>query len=426
MKKNGFFEKMENALLAFGEKMSSSKIFSSISSAMQVAMTAIIVGSFALLIASIDFGNYQEIIYKIPYLATICYKIFSVTVGMISLFIVFVLAYVFSGKIELKEQVGTAVFSLIIFFIITPFDESGALPTTWTGTRGMIAAILIGIIIPLAIKFLVSHKVVIRLPNSVPKFIQDSFVLLIPAAIIFSLASLLSCIIASTQYGDLQNMIYTLIQTPLQSIGLSLPGIVIINLLVSLVWWCGIHGDVITNTVGSLLTAAELANLAATQANMTLPNTVTSTFFNSTNPGGYGQLLIPAIIALIFCKSKEMKAIGKSAIVPATFTIGEPVLFGIPIMFNPFLLVPMLITTVLNVVYWYAIIELGIVGRFAGYVIPWTCPPIIMQLLGSSTPIKAAIAEVIMIIIDILIWLPFMKIEDKQKIAAEEVAEAGE
>ena len=86
----------------------------------------------------------------------------------------------------------------------------------------------------------------------------------------------------------------------------------------------------------------------------------------------------------------------------------------------------MLITTVLNVVYWYAIIELGIVGRFAGYVIPWTCPPIIMQLLGSSTPIKAAIAEVIMIIIDILIWLPFMKIEDKQKIAAEEVAEAGE
>ena len=172
-----------------------------------------------------------------------------------------------------------------------------------------------------------------------------------------------------------------------------------------------------------LLTVAELENLAATQAGLELPNIVTSTFFNSANPGGYGQLLIPAIIAVLFCKSKEIKAIGKSAIVPAIFTIGEPILFGMPIMFNPFLLVPMLITTSFNIIYWYVLIATGIIGRFAGYVIPWTCPPILMQLLGSSTPVRAAIAAAILIVIDVLVWLPFMKAEDKHKLLAEQSEE---
>lgn len=421
MKRKEYFDKFENALMSLGDKMSRSKVFSSISSAMQVAMTAIIVGSFALLIPSIEIGKWQEIVYSIPYLADICWRLFDVTVGLVSLYVVFVLAYVYSGKIELKEQVGVAVFSLVVFYIITPFED-GTIPMTWIGTKGMIAAILIGILVPLAIKFLVSHNIVIKLPNSVPKFVQDSFILLVPAIIIFSVVCLLSLIVANTSYGDIHNMIFTLIQTPLKSIGLSLPGILLINILVSLVWWCGIHGDVAVNALGGLLSVAGLENLAATQAGTELPNIVTSTFFNSANPGGYGQLLIPAIIAVLFCKSKEIKVIGKSAIIPAIFTIGEPVLFGMPIMFNPFLLIPMLVTTSFNIIYWYVLISLGIVGRFAGYVIPWTCPPILMQLLGSSTPIRAAIAAAIMIVIDIFVWLPFMKAEDKQKLSIEQAA----
>ena len=110
MKRKEYFDKFENALMSLGDKMSRSKVFSSISSAMQVAMTAIIVGSFALLIPSIEIGKWQEIVYSIPYLADICWRLFDVTVGLVSLYVVFVLAYVYSGKIELKDQVGVPVF----------------------------------------------------------------------------------------------------------------------------------------------------------------------------------------------------------------------------------------------------------------------------------------------------------------------------
>lgn len=423
MKKEKFLDRMTDKLASvitpIAEKMSRSNILSSIGDAMMATLPIVLIGSFALLIAALDVGPWQNIVNSIPYLVTICYKINTVTTGMFAIYAVGFLGYIYSGKINLKERVVATAISVAVFLLITPFDESGALPSTWIGTSGLITAMIIGIVVPSSIKFMLSHNMKISMPKGVPTFVEDSFSVLVPSIIIFSVASVLNTLVSLTSYGDIQNMIFTLIQTPLSAIGLSLPGFLFISTLTGIVFWCGIHGNSVIGAMLPLLMAADAANLAAGTAGEALPNVITYQFLIATIPGGYCQLLIPAFLAVVFCKSKQLKSIGKASLVPAIFCIGEPVLFGFPVMFNPLLFIPVVLGNVFNVLFWYGIIKLGIIGAFSGVILPWTTPPVLLAFLSSSTPIPAAIASVVMLIGDCFIWYPFMKIFDKQNVESE-------
>ena len=416
-------EKLNNmlgVLTNLSGKMAQSKVMSSISDAMASSLSIIIIGSFALLIAALDVGPWQKIVTAIPYLTTLCYKITTVTTGMLALYIVTLLVYVYSGKIDLKEKVISSAITAGLFLMITPFDEAGSLPSAWMGTSGIVAALILGIVIPKSIKLMIDHKINISMPASVPKFVTDSFSVLIPAIILFVAAGILNALVSLTPYGDIQNMIFMIIQTPLSKIGLSLPGYLFISALAAFAWWCGIHGNAVFSPMIALLLAADGVNLLATQAGTAPPNTFTYMFYIVTIPGGYGQLLIPALLAVVMCKSKQLKALGKAAVAPAIFCIGEPVLFGYPVIFNALLLIPVLLGTLFNAFFWWLVLTTGLVGRFTGVVLPWTTPPILGAFLSSSTPVRAAVANAVMLVIDLAIWYPFMKAFDNKNVKEEE------
>lgn len=415
-------DKLSKVLIPIGEKMSKSKIFSAISETTQATMAVLIIGSFAMLIPELGISWWQNIVWSIPNLGDICYKIYCCTCGFYALYLVFILGFNFSKKIGLKENIVIGAACLAVFFFITPFDSWCPLPVDWTGTKGIIAAMLIGILVPLLFKFMFDHKMYVQMPAGVPTFIEDSFKVLVPNIVVFIIVALLNLLVEKTPYGDIQNMIYTLIQTPLKTIGLTLPGACLIMALTNAVWWCGIHGDAACSAYYTLAEIAALENLEAMQTGAAYPNIITSCFLNSTLPGGYGQLMIPALIAAFFCKSKELKAIGKASFVPSIFNIGEPVLFGTPIMLNALLFIPLVLGQIVNVIIWYVAIASGLCGAFTGVSVSWACPQFLMQILGSSTPVAACIVEAIMIIVDILIWMPFMKVHDKQQLALEEEA----
>lgn len=416
-------EKLSNILVPIGEKMSKSKVFSAISETTQATMAILIIGSFAMLIPELGISWWQDIVWSIPNLGDICYKIYCCTCGFYALYLVFILGFNFSRKLGLRENVVIGGACLATFFMITPFESWSPLPVDWTGTKGILAAMLIGILVPLLFKFLFDRKLYIRMPAGVPKFIEDSFKVLIPNVVVFILVAILNLLVRATPYGDIQNLIYTLIQTPLKTVGLSLPGACLIMALTNAVWWCGIHGDAACAAYYSIAEIASLENLEAMNKGLALPNTITSSFLNSTLPGGYGQLMIPALIAVFFCKSKELKAIGRASFIPSIFNIGEPVLFGIPVMLNAVLFIPLILGQVVNVIIWYVAIATGICGPFTGVSVSWACPMFLMQILGSSTPVAACLVEAVMIAVDVLIWLPFMKIHDNQQVALEETTE---
>lgn len=165
-----------------------------------------------------------------------------------------------------------------------------------------------------------------------------------------------------------------------------------------------------------------MAAYAAGSAVTELPNILVEPFWwTFMMIGGSGATFGLAFCAL-FSKSKQLRTVGKLGIVPAFFNINEPIIFGMPIMFNPTLFLPFVICPVLNGVVAYAAMALGIVGRC--FVYPsWNmfCP---IAAILSTMDWKAVVLCVGLIVIDVLIYLPFFKAYEKKKIAEEQLADA--
>lgn len=412
-------DKISALLTPLSEKLMSVQFISAISQTMQAVMPVILIGSIGCLIAYLDVGPWQDIVTSVPYLVSICDKLQLVTLGLFSLYVVTILTYVYATMLEMKENVACIPISVTVFLMFTPCSWEGV-PTTWMGTSGLFSALIIGILVPRLVRWMIQKRICIRMPDTVPKFVEDSFKILIPGLIIAAAAGVINAALENTSFECLHNVIYTIIQAPISNIGLSLPGHMLICVLAASVMWCGLHAGTIGNLLQPLLLAASADNLAAYTSGQEMPHLITQEFFNLTLPGMAGCLLIPAILMAFFCRSRQLKSVGRLAVVPAVFGIGEPVLFGAPVMLNALLFLPMIISIVVNNILAYGAMALDIVGRSTGVVLPWTTPPILYPLLSNSTPVRAAILNLLLILIDLVIWYPFVKAFDRNTCRQEE------
>ncbi len=160
-----------------------------------------------------------------------------------------------------------------------------------------------------------------------------------------------------TPFGSLHNVVNVLLGTPLSILGGSLGGSLIAETVKMLLWSCGLHG---ANIVGGVMSpiwyGAMDENRLAFQAGEALPNIFTTQFFEIwVNIGGSGATLALVITMFVRARSKQMKQLGRLAIGPAIFNINEPIIFGMPIVMNPMLLIPFIVVAAVNVngnLYW--------------------------------------------------------------------------
>lgn len=127
---------------------------------------------------------------------------------------------------------------------------------------------------------------------------------------------------------------------------------------------------------------------------------------------------------LIFSKSAQCKQLGKLAILPAVFNINEPITFGTPIVMNPFMALPFIITPMLSGLILYFAIATGIVPPFGGVMVPWTTPPIISGLLVGG--VRTAILQFLVLVMSFFIYLPFFKKLDAMNYKNEQAAQSAE
>ena len=418
---DNLMKKLEKILTPFGEFMQKIKAFSAIADTMQIGMPIIIIGSFCVLFTNIDIGPWQSIIQSIPGFVSTCNKISSFTSGGFALFELILLTYMYAQKIGLKERVACIPVSIAVFLILSPVAEDGNILMNTIGMQSLITAILIGLIVPVCVKFFIEKRIMIRMPASVPQFVSEGFALLIPGLVLCAIAGAIDAFFITTSYGSFQGFIYATLQVPLAGIGLSFGGYALIMAFTSLILWPGLHANTVIGVVQPLLLAASAENLAGGA------NIIEFEFNMICDPGGQACLLIPCILGLFLCKSKQLKQVSKIGIIPAIFGIGEPILFGFPCMFNPLMFIPMILSTVWNVAVWYISISIGLVGQFSGVILPWTTPPLLNSFLASTTPFAAVLCHIVMLVVDILIWLPFVRVYDRQLTDAEaetEVVEA--
>lgn len=429
VKKKGFLDSLTDGiskwLVPIGEKLQANNVIAAIAETMQATMPLIIIGSFATMFLSIDIGPWQSWINSVPELVSVLTKINTLTSGAYSLWTVLLLSYFYGNRIDLKQNIATIPITAAIFFIVSPLTD-GNISANAVGTSNLITAMLVGCLVPAGVKFLVKHNVMIKMPNSVPKFVEEGFAVLVPAIILCVIAGMIDAVFSGTSYATFAGFVYAMLQVPLANIGLSYGGYVIICCLASAILWPGLHANTIMGIVSPLTLVASAENLSALQAGEALPNIIDFEFHMIMDPGGQASLLIPCLLGLFFCKSKQIKQVSKVGFIPAIFGIGEPILFGFPCMFNPLMIIPMVLSTFWNVTCWYVAIATGLVGRFSGLVLPWTTPPLLNSALASTTPVAAVICHIVMLVVNALIWLPFVRAYDRQLLEKENAAEKAE
>ena len=225
-----------------------------------------------------------------------------------------------------------------------------------------------------------------------------------------------------TSYKNALDFVYTVFQIPLLKMNNNIFSFIIAVILVQLFWFLGIHGN---QLVGSIMYpiwgALSQENFDLVAAGKEPLNVINRQFFDIffNGMGGPGGLLAVLIILLFFCRSQQLKSLGKLSAPADIFNVMETIAFGMPIVLNPLILIPFIITPVITTTISYFAMVSGLVP-IAVNAIPWTTPPILNGILATNS-LAGGILQLINIVIAFFIYLPFMRLIDKKMLEKEVV-----
>ena len=356
---------------------------------------------------------------------------YGATFNISALVAVVGIAYEYVKK-EGYQALNAGVLGFVVFLITTNsfvVSESGEIVSnvidkTWTAGQGMITAILIGLIVGWVYSWFMKHDIRIKMPAGVPEGVANSFTALIPALAIITGATLVYSFFKFVLDTTFIEAVYTVIQTPLQGMTDSLGGVIMMTFLTPFLWWFGVHGSTIVGGImGPLLGANALANQAILDSGMALTienggHIVTGQFIDQfITVTGSGLTIGLVTYMIFFAKSKQCKELGKLGGVPGIFNINEPILFGTPIVMNPFLALPFIGMPVLSGIITYFALATGLVPLFSAITVPWTTPPIISGFIIGGW--RAALLQAVILVLSFFAYLPFIRKIDKMNFEAE-------
>ena len=428
----GFLEKY---VMPVAGKVAEQRHLQAIRDGIILTMPFLIIGSFFLIISALPIPGYNDFmagLFGESWQKALGYPV-SATFNIMSLIATFGIAYRL-GEYYKVDALAAGALSLVTFLLATPFQVAyiipstkesvlvdGAIPAVLMGSQGLFVAMIIALISTELYRFIVQKKLIIKMPETVPPAVTRSFAALVPGFIVVTVIWILRLIIENTSFGSIHNIVGQILQEPLSALGASLWGAVIAVIIVHVLWACGIHGAAIVGGVMSPIWLSLMdQNRIAFQAGQDVPNTITAQFFDLwIYMGGSGATLALVVGMLLFARSQQLKSLGRLSIAPGIFNINEMVTFGMPIVMNPLLLIPFILVPVVLTVVSYFAMEWGWVARPSGAAVPWTTPILFSGYLGSGGKISGVVLQLVNFALAFFIYLPFLKIWDKQKVAEE-------
>lgn len=347
---------------------------------------------------------------------------YRLTMFIMTLYITFGIGYSLSQSYKLDPLSG-GLLSLAAFLFtigVEMMDDVGfVLPMTNLGGHGLFVGMLVSIFAVEILRLCKTKNITIKMPDSVPTSVARSFEALIPVSIVLIVMTLITVVFAV----DLHSLVDKAV-APLISAGDTLPGVLIPVFLITFFWSFGIHGVSVVGAVARPVWEVYLGNnSAAVAAGKPIPHIAPETFFQwFIWIGGSGATLGLVIAMLLTAKSSYSKAMGKATIVPSIFNINEPVIFGMPIVLNPVLIIPFIITPLIGATLAYIATSIGLVNP-TYVMVPWTLPAPIGAYLSTGGDWRAIVLVMVNLTISVLIYLPFFKMYDKKLLAQENMAE---
>lgn len=344
----------------------------------------------------------------------------SVSMSAMSVFICVGITYFLCQHYK-ENPLSPIMFSLAGFFMLVfdpkklGFTGNFADISYWDG-RGIIIAILIAILTTEAYHAMRKHDFGrIKMPKGVPSALSESFASFVPALVILAVDAIIF-IICQANHTTAVKAIYSFL-SPSFKVADSLPATIFLTILVQLFWFFGIHDAALAGILGPIRDGNLSINASAKLAGKALPRIFTTPFWvYFVIIGGCGSVLALAII-MSFSKSKQLKTVGRVGLIPALFGISEPMIFGTPLMLNPIFFIPFIFTSTVNAILSYLSMSFGLVKKtFALF--SWQMPAPIGAFL-STMDWRAPILVILLIVIDGLMYYPFMKIYERSLLKEE-------
>lgn len=413
-------------------KIAGNKHLQIIAAAFMSILPLIMVGSFALIISSpfldyttMDPSNFFYGFFKawsdfsVGFGSHLNY-LFNITLGSQGLWIAIAIAYVTAKRRDLHM-----LNSIIVVFVSFMIVNSELIDWNWSssyfGGTGLFSSIIVSFVAIDLYTYLTNKKIgLIKFPDSVPEVLSSSISTLVPMALIFILM-----VIVRSVFNDLIGISFPALVMSLGShMNMavdSIWGMSLASTLSQIGWWFGIHSSAILSVVTPSLEANMLANMNAFAAGTPLsdlPTIVNTTFYYTYVTIGGGGATFGLVFLMLKSRSEQIRTIGKLSVVPAFFGINEPILFGLPIVLNPIFLIPFLLTHVVNIIIVYYAMSLNLVNKIVMSLSAQT-PVGLSNVLG-NLDFRFLILLVITILVDIILYYPFFKLFEKEKVEEEE------
>ena len=352
------------------------------------------------------------------------------TLNISAILLAGVVGYCHAHNMRYDRDIACVVVAIASFFVTMPqsvevaIDDvtgmvTGVFSTANTGTNGLFAAIIIGLLATtLFIRLSNIDRLKIDLGEGVPPAVAGSFNVMIPMLLTLATFGLLSAILFVGFNPDLSTIIKQFVQAPLQALNSNIWGVVIIYTFANLLFCLGIHQSAISGVLAEpMLTILITDNMAAYAAggfaaiqpdhymNMQIVNTFGLI-------GGSGCTLCLLIATFLFSKNKTSKTIASLALGPGIFNINEPVIYGYPIVYNLPLMIPFVLVPDLFMIITYFATTAGLINPCV-VMVPWTTPVFMSGFLATAGDFRAVILQVILVVLGVIIYLPFMKVHER-------------
>jgi PTS system cellobiose-specific IIC component len=400
--------------------LSENTYLSAVRAGMVLLVPPTIVGGLFMIVCYFPLGGWDKFI--APYVPLLQVPI-TATFGLLSVYLCFAVAYQL-GKLLKLEAIVSAVLATVVYLMIQlKVDDKGnaLFEMERLGSRGLFSAIVVALVCVRVQKFLADNNAVIRLPESVPPMVYESFVSLTPMLVLV-LAFWVLRFVFDVDINDAAERILR----PLLFALNTLPGILVCVFAITLLWSVGINGDnALDAVVGPVFLQYLAANVEAVGKGEPMPYATAQGFISTfVNVGGTGATLG---LALVMLNSKEpgYRKVSRLSLPTQIFQINEPIFFGFPIVLNPLLMVPYVLSALVLTASTYLLMDRGWINRPLVNV-PWTTPPILGHFLVTGGDWRAAVWGAVSIVLAMAVYYPFAKIAERQRLKAESAGTAHE
>ncbi|HFU3728692.1 TPA: lactose-specific PTS transporter subunit EIIC [Streptococcus suis] len=408
----------------FFEKISRNPYLRAIRDGFIAAMPVILFSSIFLLVAFVP--NIFGFTWSDEAVAAIM-KPYGYTMGIVAVLVAGTTAKsltdAFNRQLPKTNQINfisTMIASISGFLLLASDGIEGGFANGYMGTKGLLTAFLAAFITVNIYKVCVKNNVTIRMPDEVPPNVSQAFKDVIPYAL--SIFVLYGIDLVTRQFlgTNVAEAILKLFE-PLFTAADGYVGITIIFGAYALFWFVGIHGPSIVEPAIAAITYANIeTNFQLLQAGQHADKILTSgTQMFIVTMGGTGATLVVPFMFMWLTKSKRNKAIGRASVVPTFFGVNEPILFGAPLVLNPVFFVPFILAPIANVWIFKFFVDTLKMNSFSVN-LPWTTPGPLGIIMGTNfAPLAFALA-ILLVVVDVLIYYPFLKVYDEQILAEEQ------